>query len=128
MRTLALLAIVPLFAACGPSKDVEMSRARLLSERRDLEATFDHLEDRLIVNQARVRFWREMRERHEGATAIACSSLGQHAEAIARRMTPPPVLARRAAASHSSLHNSRVAARAGPLGEPSPAARADRSE
>ncbi len=127
MRTLALLAVVPLLAACGESKEVEASRARLLSERRELEATFDHLEDRLIVNQARVRFWREMRERHEGATAIACSSLGQHAEAIARRMTPPPVLARRAAA-HSSLHNSRVATRAGPVGEPSPAARADKSE
>ncbi len=102
-----------------------MERARLLAERRTLEATFDHLEDRLVVNQARVRFWREMRERHEGVTAIACASLEQHAEDIARRMTPPPPALRQA---RSSLHNSRVAARAVPLGEPSPAARADRSE
>ena len=35
---------------------------------------------------------------------------------------------RAAAAPHSSLHNSRVAARAVPVTEPSPAARADRSE
>ena len=69
LRTLALLVVLPLFAACGPSKELEVKRAQLLAERRDLVATFDHLEDRLVVNQARVRFWREMRERHEGATA-----------------------------------------------------------
>jgi hypothetical protein len=127
LRTLALLAAVPLFAACGPSKELELKRAQLLAERRELVATFDHLEDRLVVNQARVRFWREMRDRHEDVTAIACTSLGKHAEEIARRMEPPPMSAR-TAASHSSLHNSRVAARAVPVGEPSPAARADRSE
>jgi hypothetical protein len=126
LRTLALLAAVPLFAACGPSKDVELKRAQLLSEERELVATFDHLEDRLLVNQARVRFWRELRERHEGVTAIACSSLAQHAEEIARR-TVPPLPLRTAAAPHSSLHNSRVASRAVP-GEPPPAARAARSE
>ena len=123
MRELALLAAVSLIAACGPSKELEVKRAQLLAERRDLEATFDHLEDRLIVNQARVRFWREMRDRHEGVSAIACSSLEQHAEDIARRMMPPSPALRRAA-SHSTLHNSRVAARTVPLGEPSPAARA----
>jgi hypothetical protein len=127
LRTLALLAAVSLVAACGPSKELELTRAQLLAERRDLEATFDHLEDRLIVNQARVRFWTEMRERHEGVAAIACTSLEQHAEEIARRMAPPPSPLRRAS-SHSALHNSRVAARAVPLGEPSPAARAARSE
>jgi hypothetical protein len=128
LRTLALLAAIPLFAACGPSKELEVKRAQLLAERRDLVATFDHLEDRLLVNQARVRFWSELRERHEGVTAIACTSLAHHAEEIARRMAPPPVSVHTAAASHSSLHNSRVAARGVPEGEPSPAARADRSE
>jgi hypothetical protein len=125
LRTLALLAAVALAGACGPSRELEVHRARLAAERRELEATFDHLEDRLVVNQARVRFWREMRERHEGVTAIACASLEQHAEEIARRTAPPPPALRQA---RSSLHNSRVAARGGPLAEPSPAARADRSE
>ncbi|ABS24237.1 conserved hypothetical protein [Anaeromyxobacter sp. Fw109-5] len=126
LRTLALAAAVSLLAACGASKELEVQRARLHAERRALEATFDHLEDRLLVNQARVRFWQEMRERHEGVTAVACTSLEQHAEEIARRMAPPP--ARQASAVRTSLHESRVAARAVPRAEPSPAARAARSE
>jgi hypothetical protein len=71
----------------------------MAAERRNLEVTFDALEDRLLVNQARVRFWREMRERHESATAIACASLEEHAYAMARRQLP----------ERSSLHRARVA-------------------
>jgi hypothetical protein len=127
LRTLALLAAVSWSPPAARRRARAEARAAL-AERRDLVATFDHLEDRLVVNQARVRFWREMRDRHEGVTAIACTSLEHHAEDIARIMAPPPVRVRTAAATHSTLHNSRVAARAVPLGEPSPAARADHSE
>jgi hypothetical protein len=69
------------------------------AEKRNLEATFDRLEDRLLVNQARVRFWREMRDRHESVAAIACASLEEHAMEMASRMPSP----------HSSLHRARVA-------------------
>jgi hypothetical protein len=71
------------------------------AERRNLELTLDGLEDRLIVNQSRVRFWREMRDRHESVTAIACASQGEHAEEMALRAVP---------AAHSPLHRARVAA------------------
>jgi hypothetical protein len=85
------LLLVPLFVAlaagCAP-RDGELRRARLEAERRSLEATLDHLEDRLLVNQARVRLWRELRERHESVAAVACASLDQHAEEMARRAPP----------------------------------------
>jgi hypothetical protein len=72
--------------------------ARGEAERKNLEATFDRLEDRLLANQARVRFWREMRDRHESVSAIACASLEEHAIEMASRS---PV--------HSTLHRARVA-------------------
>jgi hypothetical protein len=86
--------------ACAPS-DRDIRIARLETERRSLEATFDHLEDRLLVNQARVRFWQEMRDRHESVSAIACVSLDRHAEQMAARSIER---------GRSSLHRSRVAA------------------
>jgi hypothetical protein len=90
--------------ACAPS-DRDVRLERLEAERRSLVATFDHLEDRLVVNQARVRFWQEMRERHESVSAIACASLEQHAGEMASR----GVLLQ-----HSSLHRSRVASARSP--------------
>jgi hypothetical protein len=86
--------------ACGP-KDREVRLERLAAERRALDKTFDHLEDRLVVNQARVRFWNEMRERHESVSAIACAVQGEHADAMASRALPPP--------ARSSLDRARVA-------------------
>ncbi len=120
MRTISLVAAVVLLAACGGARDAEVRRARLAAERRSLEATLDRLEDRLLVDQARVRFWREMKGRHEGVTAIACASQDEHAAEMARRLLPPePRHARR-----SPLHEARVAARsiADPEPEPAPAA------
>ncbi len=86
--------------ACAP-KDREIRLERLAAERRALEKTFDHLEDRLVVNQARVRFWTEMRERHESVSAIACAVQDEHADAMALHALPP---------SPSSLVHARVAA------------------
>jgi hypothetical protein len=71
-------------AGCAP-RDADVRLARLEAERRNLEQTLDRLEDRLLVNQARVRLWKELRERHESVSAVACASLEQHAEEIARR-------------------------------------------
>jgi hypothetical protein len=98
--TLSFLAAALLTASCAPP-DAEVRLARLEAEHRNLEATFDSLEDRLLVNQARVRFWREMRDRHESVTAIACASLEEHAYEMARHDLP---------GGHSSLHRARVAA------------------
>ena len=85
----ALIAAMTIAAAaaaggCAPP-DAELRRARLDAERRNLEATLDALEDRLLVNQARVRLWKELRARHESVSAVACASLDQHAEEMARR-------------------------------------------
>lgn len=101
MRTppVVLLAVLGTLA-CGP-KDREIRLERLSAERRALDMTFDHLEDRLVVNQARVRFWQEMRDRHESVSAIACAVQDEHAVEMASRALPPP--ARR------SLHRTSVA-------------------
>lgn len=115
MRVLPILIAGALAIACAPG-DREIRLERLQAERRSLEHTFDTLEDRLMVNQARVRFWNEMRERHEGVAAIACASLEQHAEEMA---------ARGVGIERSSLHRSRVAS-ASPTAERAPAAAAGR--
>lgn len=99
-----------LAAGCAP-RDAEVRLARVAAERRSLEATFDELEDRLLVNQARVRFWREMRDRHESVTAIACASQEEHASEMALHKTAP---------ARSSLHRARMAA-AAPAADPAPA-------
>jgi hypothetical protein len=107
LRTLSLVVLSLLFVACAPAPDHEVRRARLATETRNLEATFDALEDRLLVNQARVRFWQEMRERHESATAIACASLDRHADDIARtvRANEERHAARRAAADRAETRD-----------------------
>lgn len=95
--TIVLAAVLAL--ACAP-RDREIRLQRLAAERRALVATLDHLEDRLVVDQARVRFWREMRERHESVSAIACAVQDEHAQEMAARRLPP---------EHSPLHQARVA-------------------
>lgn len=105
MRAQLLVAAVLACAACAP-KDAGIRRQRLAAERRSLEATLDGLEDRLLANQARVRFWLEMRSRHESVAAIACTSLEEHAEEMAKRLLPDE---RKRAEVHSSLDRARVA-------------------
>jgi hypothetical protein len=99
----ALLAAV----GCVP-RDADIRRERLAAERRNLEETFDRLEERMVANQARVRFWREMRARHESVSAIACASQDEHAEEMASRALPEE--RRRVVARRASLDGSRVAA------------------
>jgi hypothetical protein len=107
-----LASVVAAATACAPSgRDIRLER--LDAERRSLEATFDHLATRLTVNQARVRFWNEMRSRHESASAIACASLEQHANEMAARGHAP---------GQASLQQSRVAV-AGRSPSRSPASR-----
>ena len=106
----AVIAAVALATGCA-ARDADVRLGRVAAERRNLEAMLDRLEDRLLVNQARVRFWREMRERHESVSAIACVSQSEHAQEMALHGVVP---------ERSSLHRARVASAAGPA-RPAPA-------
>ena len=69
-----------------------MRLERLAQERAALERSLDDLGARLLVGQARVRFWDEMRERHSTVSAVACEVQGRHADAMAAhgaRNSPP---------------------------------------
>ncbi len=103
LRTLLLLLAGVLAVACAP-RDADLRRQRLAAERRNLDATLDRLEERLLADQARVRFWRELKERHESVSAIACVSQEEHAGGMAAHGIPLRE------APRSSLHRSRVAA------------------
>jgi hypothetical protein len=93
-----LIAAAVLAGGCAPP-DADVRLARVAAEKRNLEESFDRLGARLLANQSRVRLWREMRDRHESVSAIACASLEEHAAEMASRSPP----------THSSLHRARVA-------------------
>ena len=82
-----MVILLVLAASCagsrGEPKGLAEHRARWAEERRALDEGLDQLEERLLTDQARVRFWVEMRERHQSATAVACTTLGRHADAMA---------------------------------------------
>ncbi len=74
-----------LLAACGGSPaEARLRRSRVVAEGRALVEKVDALEERLLADQARVRFWKELRARHESVSAIACTDLSRHAEGMAR--------------------------------------------
>ena len=79
----AVLLLAGCRAACGEPRALVEARARWDAERRALDEQLDALEERLLVDQARVRFWGEMKARHESVSAVACSGLAQHAESVA---------------------------------------------
>jgi hypothetical protein len=83
-----------------------MRRAQLRAEARNLEETMQRLEDRLLANQSRVRFWRELRDRHESVTAISCASQDAHAVEMATRLEQT----QQRQQQHSTLHRAKVAA------------------
>jgi hypothetical protein len=85
--------------ACTP-RDRAVRLERLAAQRRALDLSFERLEARFMTTQARVRFWEELRERHESVSAIACASQDEHAEEMAKRVLPPA----------PALHRARVAA------------------
>lgn len=99
---LAIAALLALALACGP-RAPDPRLARLEADRRALEAQLDALEERLLADQARVRFWRELRARHEGVTAIACASQEGHAEEMARHLLATDPRHAQAAATDAHL-------------------------
>jgi hypothetical protein len=78
--------------ACGPSagSDREVRLQRLAGEHRALMEQLEDLQARILVDRERVRFWTEMRERHESVSAIACTSQAEHAIAMAMAERPQP--------------------------------------
>lgn len=122
MRVLVATLFVMIAAAgCAPA-DAEIRRERLAAERRNLEATFDRLEERMMATQARVRFWQEMKARHESVTAVACAVQETHAVEMVRRMLPAEP--RRVSARRAERDTTRVAsirpASTEPAAEPAP--------
>jgi hypothetical protein len=80
----ALAAATLAVTGCGGERDaLAAKRQRWAVERRGLEETLDQLEERMLSDQARVRFWQEMKARHESVTAVACTNLERHAESMA---------------------------------------------
>lgn len=97
-----LLAAVAVCVACAP-RDAGIRRERLAAEHRVLQAALDDLQIRLLADQARVRFWQEMRERHESVAALACSVQEEHAREMAERLLPDEEVDRLARASSQRL-------------------------
>lgn len=83
MPRVALIAAALVLAACGRDAALELKRQRWAAERRGLDENLDRLEERMLSDQARVRFWQDMRARHESVTAVACENLERHADGIA---------------------------------------------
>ncbi len=100
MRALPFVLAAGVAIACAPSRDRDIRLDRLAAQRRNLDLTFEQLEARLTATQARVRFWEEIKERHESVSAISCASQDEHAEEMAKHVLP----------ESSSLNRARVAA------------------
>jgi hypothetical protein len=82
-RSAFIIAVLALAGCGGGRAALEAHRGRWAEERRSLEESLDQLEERLLTDQARVRFWLEMRDRHESVSAVACTNLERHADGIA---------------------------------------------
>jgi hypothetical protein len=82
-RRWSILIALLVLGGCGGRSVLEAKRQRWAVERRGLEDSLSTLEERLLADQARVRFWQEMRARHESVTAVACSNLDRHADGMA---------------------------------------------
>ena len=91
MKGMVLTALL-VCAACAapPPKDREVRLERLEADHRALIAQLDDLQARLLVDAERVRFWEDMRGRHESVSAIACTSQEAHAIAMAQYLERAP--------------------------------------
>ena len=83
MKRAATVLFLVALAGCGRRDSLASKRQQLAVERRGLEESLDELEERMLSDQARVRFWRELRERHERVSGVACTNLDRHAEEMA---------------------------------------------
>jgi hypothetical protein len=90
VRAIVVLAVVFVasgLAACVPTaSDREVRLGRLAAEHKQLMDELDVVQARLLVADERVRFWEEMRARHQSVSAIACTSQEAHAVAMAENL------------------------------------------
>lgn len=111
MRSIPILVAATLAVAsgCAP-RDREVRLARVAGEKKNLEESLHRLEERLLADQARVRYWQEMRARHESVSAIACAVQDEHAADMAFNGFPPR--------SSHPLHRAKVASAAASVTKP----------
>ena len=83
---LGVLAVAAFASTTPPPANRDVRIARLDAEHRALMNDLDALQARLLVAGERVRFWQEMRERHESVSAVACTSQEAHAVAMAEHL------------------------------------------
>jgi hypothetical protein len=84
LKGIVLTAVFACAACVGrPGADREVRLQRLESDHKALVAQLEDLQARLLVDADRVRFWEDMRDRHESVSAIACTSQDAHAIAMA---------------------------------------------
>lgn len=72
-----------LVAGCADEAELDAQRKRLEAEHAERMRALEAAEIRLLTVAARQRAWRELRERHERVSAIACENMTEHAVAMA---------------------------------------------
>src|SRR5512140_304313 len=91
-----------LWAGCAePPPDAEARLAALEEEGQQMDAALDHVEDRLLGNQARMHLWQELGERHKTVSAIHCKHADANLAAILEHEERQEEKARKLKRSHS---------------------------
>lgn len=74
-----LVPVVLLSVGCfGPSDEAKARLAETKASGDALIAKFEGLEDRFLGNQANIKLYDELRERHQSVSAIACANQNEH--------------------------------------------------
>jgi hypothetical protein len=91
-----------LSAGCAePPADAEARLAALEAEGQQMDAALDTVEDRLLVNQARMHLWQELGERHKQVSAVHCKHADANLAAILEHEERQEEKARKLKRSHS---------------------------
>jgi hypothetical protein len=70
---------------CGcfsPSAEAVASLEQVKADGLKMGQSLSALEDRFLANQSRVLLWKEMANRHESVSAVACDNANTHAVAM----------------------------------------------
>src|SRR5688572_9926955 len=95
-----------------PPEAVERLERLQQDGRADVER-WEHLEERMLGNQAKLHMWQEMARRHQEVSALACSSMASHVTAMEEHQEKQATKARRKRwARNTPASRSTMAARA----------------
>jgi hypothetical protein len=91
IRAAYVNALVAALAAGGiacakPPAEAAERLARTKQEGAEFGRALDHVEERLLANQAQVHFWQELGRRHQHVSAIACDNVNSHALEMAKNL------------------------------------------